>query len=344
MKEKVKSIRERKFPHIFAILFLMMVIALIATWIVPSGTYERAALEDGTSQVVVTDSFRYTDKDYLNPFFLLKAVTQGLTGASLVAFTILIIGACWQVINATGAIAVGINSIAKKLKGKEMLIFPILMFVFALIAAIIGGAELMLVYLPAVMPLMLALGFDSMTATGMVVVSALSAFSVSVTNPFTVGIGDEITGLPLYSGAWFRIILQVVFYAAGVLYVLHYSKKVRKDPKSSLVYKESAALARRYENQTGETQATGRHKLIGAALVVILAVMVYGIISRGWYMEEINGLFIIAALIAAVIGRLKAEDVCTNMIEGAKGVIAAAIVCGLSRGIMVILDEGSIYS
>lgn len=72
--------------------------------------------------------------------------------------------------------------------------------------------------------------------------------------------------------------------------------------------------------------------------------MVYGIISRGWYMEEINGLFIIAALIAAVIGRLKAEDVCTNMIEGAKGVIAAAIVCGLSRGIMVILDEGSIYS
>ena len=181
MKEKVKSIKERKFPHIFAILFLMMVIALIATWIVPSGTYERAVLEDGTSQVVVTDSFQYTDKDYLNPFFLLKAVTQGLTGASLVAFTILIIGACWQVINATGAIAVGINSIAKKLKGKEMLIFPILMFVFALIAAIIGGAELMLVYLPAVMPLMLALGFDSMTATGMVVVSAFSAFSVSVT-------------------------------------------------------------------------------------------------------------------------------------------------------------------
>ena len=342
MKEKVKKIRERKFPHIFAILFVMMVIALIATWIVPSGAYERAALEDGTSQVVVTDSFRYTDKEYLNPFFLLKAVTQGLTGASLVAFTILIIGACWQVINATGAIAVGINSIARRLKGKEMLIFPILMFVFALIAAIIGGAELMLVYLPAVMPLMLALGFDSMTATGMVVVSAISAFSVSVTNPFTVGIGDEITGLPLYSGAWFRIILQVVFYVAGVLYVLHYSKKVRKDPKSSLVYEESAALARRYENQTGETQATGRHKLIGAALVVILAVMVYGIISRGWYMEEINGLFIIAALIAAVIGRLKAEDVCTNMIEGAKGVIAAAIVCGLSRGIMVILDAGSI--
>ena len=145
MKEKVRKIRERKFPHIFAILFVMMIIALIATWIVPSGTYERAALKDGASQVVVTDSFQYTDKEYLNPFFLLKAVTQGLTGASLVAFTILIIGSCLQVINATGAIAVGINSIARKLKGKEMLIFPILMFVFALIAAIIGGAELMLV-------------------------------------------------------------------------------------------------------------------------------------------------------------------------------------------------------
>lgn len=361
--KKTNEGKKREFPHIFIVLFLMMIVALIATWIVPSGVYDRVALEGSTSQVVVTDSFHYIEKEYLSPFFLLKAVTNGLTGSALVIFTILIIGACWQVINATGAISVGIHSIARKLKGKEMMIFPILMFVFAFIAAVIGGAELMLVYLPAVMPLMLALGFDTMSAAGMVVVAGFSAFSVSVTNPFTVGIGDEITGLPLYSGAWYRIILQVVFYLAGVLYVLNYARKVRKDGKNSLVYEESAAFAKTYtlsdevrpshrdmncgmpcgyENQETQVQATSRHKWIGVALVIILAVMIYGIISRGWYMEEINGLFLIAAIVSAVIGKMSMKDVCEHMVEGAKGVVAAGIVCGLSRGIMVILEAGSI--
>lgn len=340
--KKTNEGKKREFPHIFIVLFLMMIVALIATWIVPSGVYDRVALEGSTSQVVVTDSFHYIEKEYLNPFFLLKAVTNGLMGSALVIFTILIIGACWKVINATGAISVGIHSIARKLKGKEMMIFPILMFVFAFIAAVIGGAELMLVYLPAVMPLMLALGFDTMSAAGMVVVAGFSAFSVSVTNPFTVGIGDEITGLPLYSGAWYRIILQVVFYLAGVLYVLNYARKVRKDGKNSLVYEESAAFAKTYENQETQVQATSRHKWIGVALVIILAVMIYGIISRGWYMEEINGLFLIAAIVSAVIGKMSMKDVCEHMVEGAKGVVAAGIVCGLSRGIMVILEAGSI--
>lgn len=342
MKKTNEVKKQREFPHIFIILFLMMIIAMIATWIVPSGVYDRVALEGSTSQVVVTDSFHYIEKEYLNPLFLFKAITQGLTGSSLVIFTILIIGACWQVINATGTISVGINSIARKLKGKEMMIFPILMLVFAFIAAIIGGAELMLVYLPAVMPLMLALGFDTLSAAGMVVVAGFSAFSVSVTNPFTVGIGDEITGLPLYSGAWYRIILQVVFYLAGVFYVLNYAKKVKNDSKNSLVYEESAAYAKGMDKLDMEIQSTGRHKWIGIALVIILVIMIYGIITQGWYMEEINALFLIAAIVSALIGKMSMKDVCNHMVDGAKGVIAAALVCGLSRGIMVILEAGTI--
>ena len=338
--EKVK----RKFPHIFAVLFLMMALALIATWIVPSGTYERVVLEGTTRSIVDPASFQYIDKDYLTPFRLFTAVTEGMNGAALVAFSILIIGGSWQVIHKTGAISNGINSIAGRLKGKEVWIFPLLMAVFAAIAAIIGGAELMIVYLPAIMPLALALGFDTMTATGCVIVGGYTAFAVSVTNPFTVGIGDQIAGLEMYSGAWYRIILEVVFFIVGAAYVMRYAKKVRKNPQSSLVYEESREFAKSVDEEpAGAAAAAGsKSQLIGIVLVALLLIMVFGVVKWGWYLQEINGIFLFAAFLSAIIGRLSLDEVCEALTAGAKSVVVAAIVCGLSRGIMSILEAGMI--
>ncbi len=331
-------------PHIFIILFCMIVLALIATYIVPSGQYDRVVLEGTSRKIVDPTSFHYVEKTYISPFSVLTKILDGMTGAGQVAFMILIIGGSWEVINATGAIASAINGIGNRVKGKETSVFPILMAVFAVIAAIIGGAELQLVYLPAIMPLILALGYDTLTAVACVSIGAYSAFAVSVTNPMTVGIGDQIAGIEMYSGAWYRIILQFVFFAAGVWYVTRYAKKVKANPLSSYVYEESKAFVegQNVELDNVKVEANKGTKAIGLILVALLALLVVGVMKWDWYMNEINAIFISAAIISAIIGKIDANEACRLFIKGAGGVVGAAFICGLSRTISIILEAGVI--
>ncbi len=343
MQQDEKKKKVRQTPHVFIILLGIMLLALIATWVVPSGSYDRVELEGTTRQIVDPNSFHYTEKEYLNPFSFFTMITDGMTGAALVGFSIIIIGGSWQVIHATGAISNGISRIGRRVKGKELLIFPILMAVFAFIAAIIGGSELQIVYLPAIMPLMLALGFDVMAAMACVSISAVTAFAVSVTNPFTVGIGHQIAGIPLYSGAWYRLILQFVFFIPAVWYVVRYAKKVKANPQLSPVYEESRAMAAELEKD--EPAAAGpakSHKWMALVLVLLLGLMIFGILKWGWYMNEINAIFIIAAIACAAIGRLDLNEACNAFGRGASSVVVAALVCGLSRGIAIILESGGI--
>lgn len=344
MPDKRAREKKREIPHVFAILLILMVVALIATWIIPSGSYERVPLEGTSRMIVDPESFHYTEKAWLTPWKFMTLILDGLTGAAMVAFAVIIIGGAWEVINATGAIAGAVKNLSRKFKKRDYMLFPVLMFVFALIAAIVGGAELMIVYLPAILPIVLMLGYDTMTAMACVMVSAVTAFAVSVTNPFTVAIGQQITGLELYSGSWYRIILQVVFFFVGVWYVLRYAKKVKVNPESSLVYQESRAYAVQLEAEREEEQicAPGRQVMIGITLAAILAVMVFGIIKWGWYMNEIIAMFLLAAVLSAIVGGIGVNKACIAFAKGASSVVAAALVCGLSNCIAVILTQGGI--
>ena len=344
MPDKKAREKKREIPHVFAILLILMVAALIATWLIPSGSYERVPLEGTSRMIVDPESFHYTEKEWLTPWKFMTLILDGLTGAAMVAFAVIIIGGAWEVINATGAIAGAVKSLSRKFKKRDYMLFPVLMFVFALIAAIVGGAELMIVYLPAILPIVLMLGYDTMTAMACVMVSAVTAFAVSVTNPFTVAIGQQITGVALYSGSWYRIMLQVVFFFVGVWYVLRYAKKVKANPEASLVYRESRAYAKELEAEREEEQmcAPGRQMMIGLTLAAILAVMVFGIIKWGWYMNEIIAMFLLAAVLSAVVGGIGVNKACTAFAKGASSVVAAALVCGLSNCIAVVLTQGGI--
>ncbi len=344
MPDKKAREKKREIPHVFAILLILMVVALIATWLIPSGSYERVPLEGTSRMIVDPESFHYTEKEWLTPWKFMTLILDGLTGAAMVAFAVIIIGGAWEVINATGAIAGAVKSLSRKFKKRDYMLFPVLMFVFALIAAIVGGAELMIVYLPAILPIVLMLGYDTMTAMACVMVSAVTAFAVSVTNPFTVAIGQQITGIELYSGSWYRIILQVVFFFVGVWYVLRYAKKVKANPEASLVYRESREYAVQLEAEREEEQvcAPGRQMMIGLTLAAILAVMVFGIIKWGWYMNEIIAMFLLAAVLSAAIGGIGVNKACSAFAKGASSVVSAALVCGLSNCIAVILTQGGI--
>ena len=224
-----------------------------------------------------------------------------------------------------------------------MWLFPILMIIFMAIMAIVGALELSIVFVPAIMPIMLAMGYDTITAAATVLVAGGSAFSAAITNPYTVGIADQITGLPMYSGMWYRLIILGVFYVISVVYVLIYAKKVKAYPEKSLCYEETVEMKKEMAiNDSENDKMTIGHVITLLSFLAGIVLIVIGFLKFGWYMTQLSAVFMGIAFIAAMTSKMKANDFCEYFTEGAKSVTLAALVIGLSRGILVIIESASI--
>lgn len=337
MSEKIKE--KYKFPHVFVILIAIILIAYIATLIVPSGMFERVEGPNGR-MVVDPSSFNYTEIKALNPVIILNSIPNGMIGSALIMMTIFIIGGSWEIIHKTGTVTAVVSRIASKMKGHELLIFPLLMFSFAAIISLIGALELSIVFLPAIMPLMLAFGFDTMTAAGCVLIGGCAGFAASITNPFTVGIAQSIAGLPPYSGMSYRLAIGVTFFATGLLYVIHKAKKIRENPESSLVYQESLDFKEDLGHQ--EIEFNTSHLMISLSFLAGLGLILYGVLKLGWFMSEIGSVFLGIGILAMILGKLSPNDACEAFIKGAKSVITAALVVGFARAIVVVIESGQI--
>lgn len=325
-------------PHVFVILVVAVLLAAAATWVVPGGSYERHKDPSGRT-VVVPDSFKYAPAKPVGLWGALKAIPEGLTQAAMISVCVLIMGGTWQVLGATGTIAVGLDRTVRVLKGREILVIPLLMLVFGAVAAIIGAAELAIVYIPVVLPLALTLGFDSMTAAAIVLLSTTAAFTATLTNPFSVGIGQQIAGLPLYSGVGFRLIVLGTFMAVSIGYVMWYARRVQRNPDASLTREEDQ---RRERKVTEAPQVGLSHRLILLTLVGAFVAMVYGVLRLQWFLNEISALFFLVAVLAGVLGRLGLDRTATEFARGCGDVVVAAMVVGLARSIVVVVEKAGI--
>lgn len=333
-----------KVPHVLVILFAMVIIAAIATYVVPAGRYNRVKGPEGRT-VVDPTSFRFTSRSPVGLFGVFEAVPKGLTDAGMISFTIFIIGGTWEVIYATGAITAGVRRIMESLEDREILLIPLLMVIFGIISAIIGAAELAIVYMPVVLPLCRALGFDSMTAAGVVLASTCAAFSATLTNPFSVGLSQQIAGLPLYSGLGYRLIVLICFMAVTIVYVMRYAFRVRANPALSLTKEEDAARGRLEITSMADQEAiraNPRHTVVGLILLGGFAFMIYGVLRLKWFMTEIGAVFFLVAVLAAIFGRLGLSRAAEEFSKGAAGVTLAALVVGFARAIVVVVEQGNI--
>ncbi|HLR68566.1 MAG TPA: YfcC family protein [Virgibacillus sp.] len=328
-----------KFPNVIIILLCMMLLAMVATWVIPSGEYERVENSNG-QMLVVPDSYSKTESSPVGLFTVFKAIPEGLTEAGMIAWTILIIGGTWQVLNTTGSISMGIEKMLHKLGKREFIIIPIMMLIFATIASFIGALELAIVYVPIMISLCIALRLDLLTAVAICLVSVGGAFAASLTNPFTVGLGQQIAGLPLYSGILYRLVVLVTFTVVGILFVLRYVSKIKKNPKNSLVYKENIKFIESYEEEKHTPKKY--HGYIGLLLIIAFGIIIYGVLKLGWFMFEIGAIFFVVAFVSGLIAKMSLDDITDNFIKGANSVLLAALVVGLARGILIIIENGMI--
>ena len=331
-----------KVPHTLVIIFSIIILMAIATYIVPGGAYERVVTEvNGQSRTVVLNgSFQYVENEAQGLFSVMQAPISGLEqSAEIIAF-LFVVGGAFSLITRTKAID---SAIAKVFKGNELLIIPIIFTLFSLGGATFGMTEEAIPFITILVPLMLALGFDSILAVGISYLGCIVGFATAMLNPFTVGIAQSIAEIPLFSGLAYRTILWVITTAVGVIFLMIYARKIKKNPEFSPMYKLDEEKRKKLsQTQSEEIKFTVSHKIIIASIGVCLAVIIWGVLKAGFWIPEIAAVFLITGIFAGIVGGLKADEMAEAFIAGAKDMIGAAMVIGFARAIVIIAENAQI--
>jgi uncharacterized ion transporter superfamily protein YfcC len=369
--EPVEQPKKRRFtlPSAYTILFALIVLMAIATWLVPAGVYDRddeGAPVPGTYHEVESNPQRILIDSLTAPINGLYGIEDDegninyynsgvLFGAIDVALFIIVIGGFLGVTMATGAIQAGIGRLVQRLRGKERWMIPILMGVFALGGTTYGMAEESLAFYALVITVMIAAGYDALVGAAVLLLGCGIGTLGSTLNPFATGIASGFAGSSISEGLILRLVILLIGLAIGIWFVLRYADRVKRDPASSVVHdmKEDNEARFRATAGQGEVQVlTGTHKVILAIFGLAFAVMMYGVIpwedlgvglpTLWWWFPEMTASFLLFAVVIGLIGRLGEGQLTGSFIDGARDLLGVALIIGIARGITVVMNNGQI--
>lgn len=346
----LKKKKKFEFPHSYTLIFILIVLSALLTWVVPSGQFDTAVETiDGVEKtVIVPGTYQELDKfsashDYRQGLFsILEAPSNGLVAAAEVVAFVLVLGGAFGVILKTGAIDRALGALAKYLGNKGILVIPISMILFSLGGSTYGMSEEVIPLYAVFITLMFSLGFDSMTAILILFLGTQTGYVGATINPFSVLIAQGVGGVQGNPLLWLRVIYWVIFTAVSIGFTMWYALKVKKNPESSLSYKTDLSLRKKYQNMTTSDSFSAKDKLIILGFIVCLGTMVWGIMTHGWYMIEIGALFVALGLFAGIVAGFSQKEISESFVAGCADFVYAAVIIGLARGILVILENGMI--
>ncbi|KAA3620249.1 MAG: putative basic amino acid antiporter YfcC [Calditrichaeota bacterium] len=334
-----------KIPNTYFIIFAITVFVAIATWIIPGGEYDK--VQKAGKNVVVADSFHKVESQPQGIGAVLRAPINGFVSAAQIIAFVLIVGGAFSIIQRTAAIDVAITHLVRaheKIPIVRILLIPLLMLLFSAGGAVFGMSEEIIPFILIFVPLSLKLGYDSITGIAIPYVGAHIGFAAAFLNPFTVGIAQGLSDLPLFSGLEFRFVVWVIFTIISILYVIRYTKKLKINPAASIMFAEDELHRGQLENMEGEDNQKfrRRHKLVLAGFVLGMVLLVFGVLKYEWYIEEIAALFFGLGIAIAIAGRLSISETTDAFISGAKDLVGTALIIGMARGILIIAQDGMI--
>jgi uncharacterized ion transporter superfamily protein YfcC len=329
--------RSIRVPHTLVLLFGMMVLALVATWLLPQGEFQTVVNDAGREVVVPGTYAVLADARTLMPWELLTVVPRALADAQDIIFFVLIVGGAIRVLRATGTIDAMLGAVLRRVGHKPGLLIAVGMGVFAAGSATLGVAEEYIPLTLVLIALCVAMRMDTVTAIGIMVCGYGIGYGVAALNPFTLLVAQRVAELPPASGLGFRLALFLPFLAIGVHHVWAYARRVQADPAASLVHDIDAAQHAPTELPSG---LDGRHKLVVLLTLGTLGLMVYGIAVPKWYVLELSAMFLGLALFAGLVGGLGADGTAKRFAEGAAELAGTALLIGFARSIALILEDG----
>jgi uncharacterized ion transporter superfamily protein YfcC len=331
--------RRIRIPHTLILLFGMIVAAVLVTYLLPAGSFERVENEQGRLQVVPGSFAATPEVRPPSPLVVFTAVPRGMEAAAEIIFFVFIIGGAFAVLRYTGAIDAVLGTALRRLGHRPLLLVIGGMVVFAAGSSTIGMAEEYLPFIPVLVTLALALGYDAVVGVAIVTIGYAVGYGVATINPFTVLIAQDVAGLQPASGLGVRLVLSAVFVPLGVHHIWRYASRVRADPSRSLV---ADVAPPPMERPHEAASLTITHRLLLLSVALALAVLVFGLTRLGWYLVEMSALFLALTVVMAAIARLAPDTAARVFGEGAAELTMTALLIGFARAIQVVLDQGGV--
>ncbi len=331
--------RSFRVPHTLVLLFSMMMLALVATWLLPQGQFQTVVNDAGREVVVPGTYAVLDDARTLMPWELLTVVPRALADAQDIIFFVLIVGGAIRVLRATGTIDAMLGAVLRRIGHSPGLLIAAGMGVFAAGSATLGVAEEYIPLTLVLIALCVAMRMDTVTAIGIMVCGYGIGYGVAALNPFTLLVAQRVAELPPASGLGFRLALFLPFLAIGIHHVWSYARRVQADPTASLVHDIEAA---QHVPEALPGKLDGRHRAVMALTLGALGLMVYGIAVPKWYILELSAIFLGLALVAGLVGGLGADGTAKRFAEGAAELAGTALLIGFARSIALILEDGQV--
>ncbi len=336
-------------PSAYTILLVLILVVAALTWIMPAGQYQY--LSDGAP---ITGTYSQVARNGQNLLDVVQAPLSGFYEAIEIAVFILMVGGFLGVLGKTGAVDAGIAAIVARLGSRGGILIPILMAVFALGGTTFGMAEETIAFYPLLIPVMVAAGYDTVTAVSVILLGAGAGVLGSTVNPFATGIASGFAGISMGENIGLRLVILALAVAVSTGFVMLYARRVRADPGCSLVSAQREENLRHFAVRSDRTaDLTGRQKTALRLFGLTFAGMVYGVIpfadmgitwlpTLGWWFPELSALFWVAAVLTGIVCRVGEKEIVEGFISGAADLLGVAFIIGISRGITVIMNRGMI--
>jgi len=401
----------KKIPHTYVIVFAIVVLSAILTWVIPGGKFDRTTVNvNGTDREVIVQGSYHEIESQGQSWEIFSSFFEGFVDKADIIMFILVIGGAFWIMNASKSIDVGIYSFLKFTKkleknktirkiGVNNIILTLIMLVFSAFGATFGMSEETIAFVIIFVPMAIKMGYDSIVGVCICFVAAGLGFAGALLNPFTIGIAQGLSNLPLFSGIEYRLFCWVVINVIGFAFILRYAAKIHKDPTKSLVYTDDeywrkhndvdmeelefytpksawltyfillitmVVFSYHYPQSTlkvGNSEMTTYVLPIVTGLFAILGLMslrksvhfyilnlllftiiylIVGVMGYGWYIMEIATLFFAMGIFSGIAFNNTANEITHLFLEGSRDILSAAMIVGLARGILIVLEDGNV--
>lgn len=343
MEQKAGAQISRKaFIQSFVILLVLMLAAGVLTLVIPAGTYTRTTLPDGREMIDPASYTAIPRPDYpiwrwLTAPLEVLTTDDGLTIITIILF-LLIVGVAFALLDRSGVLKAAIARIVARFGARKYVLLLVISFFFMLLGAFLGMFEEVVLLIPVMLALSYLLGWDMLVGLGMSILATNMGFSAAITNPFTIGLAQKIAGLPLFSGAWLRIVIFLVLYAIFAVFLTRYARRVERDPSSSLVYEEDQRSRRHFTNTGLDNDPRQGRAVLFLAVMMVVILSIFFLtpfvpLLASYSLPLVGLLFFVAGMGAALLSGLGGKDFRRAALEG---------MGGLAPGIPLILMAASV--
>jgi uncharacterized ion transporter superfamily protein YfcC len=322
-------VQPSRLPHPLILLLAAVALAAVLTWILPAGSFDRRDDPATGRRVVVAGTYHPVERAPVGPFAAAVSVPRGFVAGADVIGVVLFVGGAWVVVDRLGTLPALVAVLVARFRRRGLWAIPVICTFFALMGALENMQEEIIPLVPVLLVLGAGLGVDAVAVVAMSAGAAIVGSAFGPTNPFQAGIALKLAQLPPFAGGGLRVAMFVAGLAVWIAWTVRYAARNRVQVSQSASLSPTPTLPL-------------KHVLILILALAPMAMYVYGALRLDWGFNELSGAFLIAGILAGLVGGLGMTGTLTAYLEGAQSLLPAALMIGVARSISMVLDDGHV--